>query len=105
MRSSAFGDAAKDWIAVRPPAATERHGPHLPLGVDGIIAEGMIAECIRTLPDAVPVTCLRVSFLPVWQVCAAMADKGRRDIVCVGAGFCTLIDDVLKLAQQREVTR
>jgi creatinine amidohydrolase len=64
MPSSAFGDAAKDWIAVLPLAATEQHGPHLPVGVDSLIAEGMVAECVRVLPADAPVT-----FLPVQEIC------------------------------------
>ena len=64
MSSRAFGDAAKDWIAVLPLAATEQHGPHLPLGVDSMIAEGMIQECVRVLPANAPVT-----FLPIQQIC------------------------------------
>ena len=33
-------DAAR-WIAVLPLAATEQHGPHLPVGVDTILTEGV----------------------------------------------------------------
>lgn len=64
MPSGAFGDGAKNWIAVLPLAATEQHGPHLPVGVDSIIAEGMIKECARALPQDAPVT-----FLPVQEIC------------------------------------
>jgi creatinine amidohydrolase len=64
MPSSAFGDHAKDWIAVLPIAAIEQHGPHLPVGVDAIIAEGMVARVAKALPDDLPVT-----FLPVEEVC------------------------------------
>lgn len=64
MPSSAFGDKARDWIAVLPVAAIEQHGPHLPVGVDAFIAEGMIAACVKALPGELPVT-----FLPVQQVC------------------------------------
>jgi creatinine amidohydrolase len=63
MPTTAFGDAAKDWIVVLPLAAIEQHGPHLPVGVDAIIAEGMISAAIAALPDELPVT-----FLPVQQV-------------------------------------
>lgn len=64
MPSSAFGEAARDWIAVLPVAAIEQHGPHLPVGVDAFVAEGMIAACAKALPEDLPVT-----FLPVQQIC------------------------------------
>lgn len=38
-------------IAVLPTAAIEQHGPHLPVGVDTMIAEGMLAELRRRCPD------------------------------------------------------
>jgi creatinine amidohydrolase len=47
-------------IAVLPIAATEQHGPHLPLGADTFIMEGYIAKIIERLPDE-----LAVLFLPV----------------------------------------
>lgn len=37
-------------IAVLPTAAIEQHGPHLPVGVDTMIAEGMIATLVPVLP-------------------------------------------------------
>ena len=42
---------AERTIAVVPVAATEQHGPHLPVGVDTMIADGMIAEVLQRLPD------------------------------------------------------
>ena len=38
-------------IVVWPIAATEQHGPHLPVATDTAIAEGMVAEVLKRLPD------------------------------------------------------
>jgi creatinine amidohydrolase len=48
------------WIAVLPLAATEQHGPHLPLGTDVMIAEAYLARVRELLPEKVPAT-----FLPI----------------------------------------
>ena len=64
MPTTMFGPQAADWIAVLPLAAVEQHGPHLPVGVDAFIAEGLVARCAAALPADSPVT-----FLPVQQVC------------------------------------
>lgn len=62
MPTTAFRDCA-DWIAVLPVAAIEQHGPHLPVGVDAFIAEGMVARSADALPGDLPVT-----FLPVQEI-------------------------------------
>ncbi|KIZ35017.1 MULTISPECIES: creatininase family protein [Rhodopseudomonas] len=51
------------WIAVLPLAATEQHGPHLPLGTDVMIAEAYLARVGELLPAAVP-----ACFLPLQPV-------------------------------------
>ncbi len=51
------------WIAVLPLAATEQHGPHLPLGVDGFIAEAYLARVRALVPADLP-----VSFLPLQRI-------------------------------------
>jgi len=51
------------WIAVLPVAAVEQHGPHLPVGVDGYIAEGYLARVQRHLPEALPVTFLPLQWI------------------------------------------
>ena len=45
------GGAAAHWIAVLPLAATEQHGPHLPLSTDVMIAEAYLARVRELLPD------------------------------------------------------
>jgi creatinine amidohydrolase len=57
------GAATARWIAVLPLAATEQHGPHLPLGTDVMIAEAYLARVRELLPDTAPVT-----FLPLQPV-------------------------------------
>ncbi len=79
MPSGAFGDTAKDWVVVLPVAAIEQHGPHLPVGVDAFIAEGMVAACVEVLPDDLPVT-----FLPVQQVCKSDEHLGFPGTLTVG---------------------
>lgn len=50
-------------VAVLPVAATEQHGPHLPLSVDAVLAQGIIdAALSRLAPD------LPVLFLPLQSV-------------------------------------
>src|ERR1041385_5867461 len=56
------GTAAR-WIAVLPLAATEQHGPHLPLETDVMIAEAYLARLKELLPPDLPVT-----FLPVEKI-------------------------------------
>jgi creatinine amidohydrolase len=51
------------WIAVLPLAATEQHGPHLPLGTDIMIAEAYLALVRELLPVRLPVT-----FLPLQPI-------------------------------------
>jgi creatinine amidohydrolase len=48
------------WIAVLPLAATEQHGPHLPVGVDTFIADAYLARVIAHMPADLPVTILPV---------------------------------------------
>jgi creatinine amidohydrolase len=51
------------WIAVLPLAATEQHGPHLPLGVDSFIADAYLGRVRALVPTDLP-----VSFLPVQTI-------------------------------------
>ena len=40
-------------VAVLPVAATEQHGPHLPVGVDDFINAGILAAAMPLMPDSV----------------------------------------------------
>ncbi|MEQ8366665.1 MAG: creatininase family protein [Roseicyclus sp.] len=65
MTTRDFSDSdTSGWIAVLPVAAIEQHGPHLPVGVDALLAEAMVGRVVHALPDDVPAV-----FLPVQQVC------------------------------------
>jgi creatinine amidohydrolase len=57
------GTAPARWIAVLPLAATEQHGPHLPVGTDVMIAQAYLAQVRELLPDRIPAT-----FLPLQPV-------------------------------------
>src|SRR4051795_4600181 len=54
---------AARWIGVLPLAATEQHGPHLPLSTDVMIGEAYLARVRELLPATAPVT-----FLPLQPV-------------------------------------
>ncbi|HEU0221688.1 MAG TPA: creatininase family protein [Paracoccaceae bacterium] len=47
-------------IAVLPTAAVEQHGPHLPLGTDMLIMEGMLATACRMMPEDLDIRILPV---------------------------------------------
>jgi creatinine amidohydrolase len=51
------------WITVLPLAATEQHGPHLPLETDVMIADAYLARVREQLPEAIPAT-----FLPIERI-------------------------------------
>jgi len=55
--------AAANMIAVLPVAATEQHGPHLPLCVDTALVDGIVAASLAHLPATLPVL-----FLPTQAV-------------------------------------
>ena len=46
------------WIAILPLAATEQHGPHLPLSTDVMIGEAYLARVRELLPATIPATFL-----------------------------------------------
>ena len=50
-------------VAVLPLGATEQHGPHLPLAVDQVLVDGVVASALPHLAEDLPVL-----FLPTQQV-------------------------------------
>jgi len=61
FRSNEFREADPErTIAVLPTAAIEQHGPHLPVGTDMYIAQGMLDELCRQCPDDVDIRILPV---------------------------------------------
>ncbi len=71
MPTTEFDGDTSEWIAVLPIAAIEQHGPHLPVGVDALIAEGMVERCAAALPPDSPVT-----FLPLQEICKSNEHLG-----------------------------
>lgn len=63
-RTTEYNDIdAERTIAILPTAAIEQHGPHLPVGVDTMIAEGMLAELRHQCPED-----LDIRILPIQAV-------------------------------------
>jgi creatinine amidohydrolase len=64
LKSSEFATLdPNSTIVILPVAATEQHGPHLPVMTDTAIADGMIKTVLARLPDA-----LSVLFLPIQTI-------------------------------------
>jgi creatinine amidohydrolase len=60
-------------IAVLPFAATEQHGPHLPLGTDAFIMDGYTGRALERLPADLPVVFLPVQAIGTSQEHSAFA--------------------------------
>ncbi len=73
----------ENTIAILPVAATEQHGPHLPVMTDIAIAEGMLACLQRRLPAE-----LRVLVLPIQSI-------GKSNEHILSPGTLTLSADTL----------
>ena len=73
------GKALRDHIAVLPLGAIEQHGPHLPLGTDSSIAQGMLDAVAEKLADAA-----RVLFLPLLEVTNSVEHTNRPGTLSLG---------------------
>lgn len=49
---------AAETVALLPVAATEQHGPHLPLSVDATLAQGVLDAALALVPPELPLLCL-----------------------------------------------
>lgn len=67
-------------VAVLPLGATEQHGPHLPLGVDTALAEGVLNEALVRLPSDFPVL-----VLPTQSVGYSPEHRGFAGSLSIGA--------------------
>lgn len=52
MTRDEVAELAADKVLVLPTAATEQHGPHLPLGTDAILGEAVAREALRVVRGA-----------------------------------------------------
>lgn len=71
-------------IAVLPLAATEQHGPHLPVSVDADLADGVVAACLPHLSAELPVLFLptqAVGFSPEHQAFAGTLTLSSHTII------------------------
>ncbi|HVS13116.1 MAG TPA: creatininase family protein [Thermoanaerobaculia bacterium] len=89
-------------VAILPVGAIEAHGPHLPLGTDGILAEGMAREGARRLAAAGR----EAVVLPILWYTAAPFAASFPGTVAVGAETVTrlVLDAAEALARQRFAT-
>jgi len=84
-------------VAVLPLGAIEAHGPHLPLGTDGVIAEAMA----RAAAQRIATSGRGAVVLPVWEYTAAPFGAGFAGTLSLSPGGVTAL--LLDLA--RELTR
>src|SRR5574337_1578717 len=89
-------------VAVLPVAATEQHGPHLPLCVDRALVDGVIAAALPLLPAELPVLLLptqAVGYSPEHQAFAGTLTLSSATVAAtwIGLGQCVARAGVGKL--------
>lgn len=83
---------ARRTVAVLPLAATEQHGPHLPVGVDSFIAQGLLAEAAGRASDGVEAV-----LLPIQRIGASLEHSRFAGTLSLSAG--RLVDAILAVGE------
>lgn len=88
-------------VAILPVGAVEAHGPHLPLGTDVIIAEGMARACGEKLSERG-----RTVFLmpPLWYTAAEFAGNFPGTVGVEGSTVSGLIHQIATSLKGQEIT-
>ena len=63
LADATWPSIAERPLLVVPLGAVEQHGPHLPLGVDSTLVDGIVSAALPLLPDDLPTL-----FLPTQQI-------------------------------------
>lgn len=89
-------------VAVLPVAATEQHGPHLPLSVDQTLVDGVVAAALPLLPPELPVLFLptqAVGYSPEHQAFAGTLSLSSATVAAawIDLGECVARAGVKKL--------
>jgi len=91
----------KHSVAILPVGAVEAHGPHLPIGTDVVIAEGMARACGEELASRGK-TCFLLP--PLWYTAAEFAGNFPGTVAVDGRTVSTLIRQIGTSLKGQEIT-
>ena len=87
-------------VAILPVGAVEAHGPHLPLGTDVLVAEGMARVCAEEVSRAGHVALI---LPPVWYTAADFADNFPGTICVDGAVVTNLVVQIATSLREQNI--